>query len=155
MADPSSPQFAAFRIADYVRAGGIDEAEAFRGDGSALAFLLECMRRSGVFVAADTGTAGAPSVWWRYDHALEHSGRIAASRVIWPELFDGMRLVTKRESPHLLRSTSTANIVRFCGAYFVVPFALGAVDWKSVALHHEPPLWFSTSIAAVATAAGE
>jgi hypothetical protein len=152
--DPASPQFAAFRIADYVRGGGVDEAEAFRGDGSALTFLLECMRRSGVLVAGESAAAAPPGTWWQYDRLLEKSGRVAAARGIWPHLFNGARLSTKLETPKLLEAGASANIVRICGAYFVVPFALGAVDWKSVALHSEPPLWFSTSLAAARSAAG-
>lgn len=34
--DPTAPRFVAFRAYDYVRAGGLDQAEMFRGDATSL-----------------------------------------------------------------------------------------------------------------------
>ena len=138
------PQFAAFRFRDCVRAGGIDEAEMFRSDGSALSHLIDRLALIGVPRLALENERLVPvegGRWWNYDRRLEASGRMAAAKVIWPHMFEGNKdLLRKLQMATLAHSGATANVVRVGGGYVVAPFAVGAVDWKALALNDELPL---------------
>jgi hypothetical protein len=142
--DPSSPQFVAFRARDGLRAGAVDEAEVFRGDGSALTHLVDRLGRIGIpraVLEQSRLSPGGRARWWSYNPTLERSGRIAASRVIWPDFFDGNGdLLRKVRATTLVHRGTTGNVVRLGGGYFVAPSAIGPVDWKSVVLRNDPPL---------------
>lgn len=156
--DSSAPRFVAFRSLDYVRAGGLDQAEVFRGDATSLTYLADRLARTGVLVVEqqhDRAVLARLTPWWHYSRDLATSGRLVAAQVIWSELFDGNQdLMRKIGTPQLIEQRGQANIVRFCGAYFVVPFVLGAIDWTRLALEETPPLRFSHSVAAARAICG-
>jgi hypothetical protein len=103
----------AFRARDYVRGGGIDESEVFRGDASALTYFAESLWRAGVpLVRLDGMNAVAEPPSNLVGDTIQSSrscGRIAAAKIVWPQMFDGSDLRRKWESPRLLESTRFAE----------------------------------------------